>query len=53
MNEPLTIKEWNYLIDLYLISEKVDSDLYERCDEAQRWLINEIKKSINRIKNKK
>lgn len=50
--EPLTIKEWNLLIDTYLISGQIDGELYERCDEAQNWYLNETKKAFNRIKNK-
>lgn len=52
MNEPLLVKEWQLLLDTYLIGGQIESELYERCDEAQVWMINEIKKSINRIKNK-
>lgn len=50
--EPLLVKEWQQLLDNFLIKSSIDSELYDRCDEAQRWLINEIKKSVNRIKNK-
>jgi len=55
MNEqpiPLSDKEWRTLLDTYLISESIESELYERCDDAQRWLIGEIKKALSRIKNK-
>lgn len=52
MNEQLTDKEWRMLLDQFLISESIDMEMYERCDDAQRWCINELKKSINRIKNK-
>lgn len=54
MNEtnPLTVKEWNYLIDHYGICGIIVSDLYDRCDEAQRWFINEYKKHMARVKNK-
>lgn len=51
MNEPLTIKEWNYLIDTYGITGRIDAELYDRCDEAQRWFINEYKKHMARVKN--
>lgn len=50
--EPLLVKEWQQLLDQYLLSGSIDGELYERCDEAQRWLISEVRKSINRIKNK-
>lgn len=50
--EPLLVKEWQLLLDTYLVNGSIDSELFERCDEAQNWLINEIKKSVNRIKNK-
>ena len=50
--EPLLVKEWQQLLDNFLINGSIDGDLYERCDEAQVWLLQEIKKSTNRIKNK-
>jgi len=55
MNEqpiPLSDKEWRAILDQFLISESVDMEMYERCDDAQRWLIGEIRKAINRIKYK-
>ena len=52
MNNPLTDKEWRAMLDQFLISESVEMEMYERCDDAQRWCINELKKAINRIKNK-
>lgn len=48
----LTTKEWNSLIDNYGITGVIDSELYERCNEAQRWFINEDKKRMARIKDK-
>ena len=49
---PLTIKEWQQLIDTYFLNGSIESELYDRCDEAQRWFISEARKSINRLKNK-
>lgn len=50
--EPLLVKEWQQLIDNFLINGSIDGELYERCDEAQVWFIQEVKKSMSRIKNK-
>jgi len=48
----LTVKEWNKLLDTYLITSGVDIELYNRTNDEQKWLLNEIKKSMERIKNK-
>lgn len=50
--EPLLVKEWNNLVDTYGVYGTIDPDLYDRCDEAQRWFINEYKKHMARVKNK-
>lgn len=52
METPLTNKEWQSLLDNYLVTGRIDGEIYERCDDAERWLINELKKSILRIKNR-
>lgn len=48
----LTTKEWNDLLDNFLINGGVDMELFQRLDQVQNYCLNEIKKSINRIKNK-
>ena len=50
--QELTTKEWNELLDQYLITGIINTERFEDLNEAQRWMINEIKKSTNRIKNK-
>lgn len=48
-----TKKEWNYLLDKYLLNGGVDDmDVYMKLTDYQYYCINEVKKSINRIKNK-
>lgn len=48
----LTKVEWCKLLDNYLINNSIDGELYERCNEAQVWLISEVRKSMSRINNK-
>lgn len=48
----LSTKEWNKILDTYLIEGKMDMEDYNSLDDTQKLIINEIKKSINRIKNK-
>lgn len=48
----LTTKEWNNLLDIYLTTETIDIDMWEKLDNFQKDCIHEIKKSLNRIKNK-
>ncbi len=51
MNELLN-KEWQTLLDEFLISGQIDIELFQRANEDQLWLLNEIKKAMARIKNK-
>lgn len=49
-NKPgLDSKEWNKCIDQYLNGKDMDSDLYERMNDDQLRVIQEIKKSFKRI----
>jgi hypothetical protein len=43
-------KNWNSILDNYLITHKMSADDYESLDETQKYIINEIKKSLIRIK---
>lgn len=48
-----TKKEWNDLLDQYLIDGSVDDlEVYTKLTDYQYYCINEVKKSIERIKNK-
>lgn len=51
MNE-LTTKEWQTLLDNFLILNQVDIGLFQRCNDNQSWLLGEIRKAMARIKNK-
>lgn len=48
----LTQKEWNNLLDTYLITGEIEIKLWLRVNEQQQYVLSEIKKSLNRIKNK-
>ena len=48
----LNTKEWNDCLVRYLESSEMDSDYHERMNKAQSWMIHEIDKAFNRIKNK-
>src|SRR3990167_10394759 len=45
----LETKEWNRVLDKYLKGEGMETDVGERMDEQQKWLIHEIDKANNRI----
>ncbi len=45
-------KNWNKLLDKYLITGNMSSDEYAELTELQVIIIQEIKKSFARIKNK-
>jgi Fe-S cluster biosynthesis and repair protein YggX len=44
----LVIKDWNKTLDRYLTSNVISSDAWEEMDTSQKYIINEIKKSIKR-----
>lgn len=49
----LSTKEWNDFLDTYLIQGIVnDIEALQSLNDYQKYTINEIKKAINRIKNK-
>lgn len=51
-SEGLPHKEWNAFIDAYLNKGSMNPDMQEqleRCSKAQRWFINEVKKSFKRM----
>jgi len=43
-------KEWNALLDKYLATHKMLSEEYEKLNDIQRALIQELKKSFARSK---
>lgn len=42
-------KEWNHLLDRYLTENVMSSDEWEKLDDMQKIIINEIKKAFKRI----
>jgi hypothetical protein len=42
-------KEWNALIDRYLLDGVMSSEEWEKLDDSQKIVINEIKKAFKRI----
>jgi len=49
-SDGLDPKEWRGLLDRYLETGTMDSNLYSEMSPAQRYVVQEIKKSINRNK---
>jgi hypothetical protein len=45
----LDSKTWNICFDKYLKTNTLDSDNYEKMNDIQRQIIQEIKKSVKRI----
>ncbi len=54
MGEGLPLKEWNALLDVYLATKKIPNggDFWEELSDLQKAIINEIKKSFARTKDK-
>lgn len=48
----LTPKDWQRCLDTYLITNGITEEDLTTMSDRQRLLINEIKKSLSRIKNK-
>lgn len=48
----LTRTEWNKVLDRYLTEKTMEADQYATMNEAQRRVIQELKKSFSRINNK-
>lgn len=44
-------KEWNLLLDKYLLTNTMLSEEYEKLNEIQKSIIQELKKAFKRIKN--
>lgn len=51
-NEPLPDKEWRKHLDAYLCTGQINPDILQYLDRRQQFVINEIKKAMNRIKTK-
>jgi hypothetical protein len=52
MTKPLSKmdrKEWNALLDKYLLTHKMLSEEYEKLNEIQVAIIQELKKAFKRI----
>jgi len=50
--EPLEPKLWRMHLDHYMTTGKLNPEILEHMDSFQQGVINEIKKSFIRIKNK-
>ena len=48
--EGLGSKEWNSALDRFLIENKIDPNIWEKMNSEEKIIINEIKKSFNKIK---
>lgn len=48
----LPAKEWNSALDRYLVNNDLDAEVYESMSREQKDLIQEIKRSLARIKSK-
>lgn len=44
-------QEWNKLLDKYLTTNQMLSEEYEKLNDIQKAIIQELKKSFKRIKN--
>lgn len=45
-------KDWNKILDRYLVEGTMSSEEYEQMEYERKYTIQEIKKSIKRINNK-
>ena len=50
--EGLPPKEWNAWLDTYLTTSTGNADLYAQMSPAQQAVIQEVKKSLKRLKSK-
>lgn len=48
----LTSKQWNDLIDTHFVTSKIELDDLDLLNDYQRYFLNEVKKSMARLKNK-
>ena len=46
----LNSKDWQRVLDTYLVNNSIQSEDLDAMSDKQKGLINEVKKSINRIK---
>jgi len=51
-NSGLSVKDWNQALDSYLMTQRLTEEQITGMSDKQRGLINEIKKSLSRIKAK-
>jgi len=51
--EPLDRKTFNRHFDNFLKTGKLNPEILEHCDSWQQYAINEVKKALVRIENKK
>ena len=51
-NSGLSVKDWNQALDSYLMTGRLTEEQITGMSDKQRGLINEIKKSLSRIKAK-
>lgn len=48
----LNIRDWQRVLDTYLLENRIEEEDYTGMSDKQRGLINEIKKGLSRIKAK-
>jgi heterodisulfide reductase subunit B len=48
----MTSKDFNHLLDKYLSTGKMFPSEYEELDDLQRYVIQEIKRSLSRLKTR-
>lgn len=48
-NAGLDQKEWNKLLDKYILTGVMESDEGERMSEKQSWMVHELDKSSSRV----
>lgn len=51
-SEPLPKKVWNAHVDALIETGQLNPEILEFMSSDQQWVINEIKKSLTRIKKK-
>jgi hypothetical protein len=49
----IPVKRFNECMDKYLTSGEINPDILYFCDARQQDILNEVKKSLVRLKNKK
>lgn len=51
-NDGLPVKEWNAIVDAYLLGNGMTVDGHEGMGKAQVWFIHELDKAFGRLKAK-